>query len=444
MPLPDQVQLPYTRGYDYGIGVNLSTGGPKNLAVTGAVTGVEGNPGASYGFEVTRIRSTSEIEQALGVSANANYGFASFGAGAEARFNFAKRARVQNSSLVMLVTAYVEMGFKQIDQPDLHPDAQEIQGNAALFAQRYGNMFVRGISGGGFFVAYLRIDTGSAELSQQIAGEVGGSYGLFSAEAQTKFDELTTNYRSETETKAYVEGGPISGIQNLGDPAELLEKMNLFLASFENQPELVTKPYSVTLAPIIIANGPPPPNEVDLQHASDVLTHCGRRRSVLIDKLNTYQYIVDNLSRFDFSNGANFNEISNAAQNAQEDLDLIADCASLAMNSPKDALFPESYADAKGVEYPKTTAPDPLPTPKPIAPIDTVPRLTVPDFLTCGTNRAACKQLASQNGLVVVFDPEMELGLELFMYDPVPAVGTEVAPGSTVLISFALPDFGGH
>src|SRR5262249_795438 len=143
----------------------------------------------------------------------------------------------------------------------------------------------------------------------------------------------------------------------------------LFLRGFQDQPDQVARPYSVTLAPLTIANGPTPPNAAELQHAQDVLIFCAKRRSTLIDQLNTYQYIVDKPQRFDFFNGAKLEEIRHAAETVQSDLDLIARCASRAMNDPKNATLPETFATSVGENYPKTTAPAILPNAKPVGPV---------------------------------------------------------------------------
>ncbi|MCP2279592.1 hypothetical protein SAMN04244553_6516 [Nocardia amikacinitolerans] len=367
MGLPDQVKVPYLEGYDFGIGVNLASGGPKNQAVAGQATPVGPAPGATVRFHVKRVNTTGEMEESLAISAEANYGCAAFGAGVSGRFAFAQSAKVQSSSLTMLITASVKLGFEQIDAPALTPTAASHADNPSLFGERYGNMFVRGISRGGLFAGYLRIDTGSSELSQSISAELSGSYGLFSAEAKSKFAAVQRKYRSELTIDMYHEGGPVDlHIAEVENPMELLRNVNEFLKSFAERPNEVAVPYSVTLAPLSIADGPNPPNQVDIEHAQDVIIFCAQRRSKLIDQLNTFQYIVDNPSRFDFSNGADIGQIRAAVENVQSDMALIRSCASRAMNSPASACFPEVFAEETQQQYPKTVVPDPLPTPKPV------------------------------------------------------------------------------
>lgn len=381
MALPDQIKVCYSEGYDYGIGVNYATGGPKNKAVTGAVSTVEDAEGSTVRFQVRRITTTSELEQALDISASASYGAAAFGAGAEARFGFAQSAKIQSSSLVMLITATIKRAFEQIDEPALTPPASAVAANPTVFAERYGNMFVRGVTSGGLFVGYMRIDTGSTEISNKVSFELSGSYGLFSAEAKAKFEEIQKTYHSDLTVDMYHEGGPVDlHVNKVEDPLELLRCVNEFLGSFATQPGKVAVAYSVTFAPLTIANGPLPPNEIDLQHAQDVLIFCAKRRSVLTDQLNTYQYITDFPERFDPSNGADFIEIGHAAENAQLDLGLIAKCASYAMNNPISATLPETFATGVGDTYPKLDPPDKLPIPIPIKPAKPEPN-AMPDLV---------------------------------------------------------------
>jgi hypothetical protein len=374
MGLPDQLKLPYSDGYEIGLGVNFASGGPKNEAVMGAITAPRIAQGAIVEYRVLRVYTTSEIEQLLEISANASYGVAAF-CGVEGRFRFTKSAKVQSSSLVMMVFASVRRAFQQIDNVELNGAASEVADQPNVFAERYGNMFVRGMSTGGLFCGYFRIDTGSAQISDDISIKLAGSYGLFSGEAETKFKEVQRDFRSEIAVDMYHEGGPVDlKINSLDDPMELIRTVKLFLSSFNERPDEVSVPYSVTLSPLSIANGPVPPNAAELQHAQDVLIHCAGRRSPLIDQLNTFQHIVDKPHRFDFSNGAKREEISLAAETVQSDLDLIARCASHAMNDPKTAQFPEDFATKVGVVYPKTKVPQILPDPIPLQ-VATIPNL---------------------------------------------------------------------
>ena len=369
-----QVQVPYRTGYDVGLGADLLSGGPMATAVTGAVTGVEGAQGATVNFTVSRIHTTSDLEQSLGIDVDASYGCASFGAGVSNRFSFAQSSKVQTSSLFMTVTVTVELEFLQIDAPVLTPDAAALVDRPDLFASRYGDVFVRGVQRGGMFVGVLRVDTRSSEDTEHISDDLQGSYGLFSAEAKLNFSSVLKKYQSEVFVQMYHEGGPTDlRITDPTDPLQLLDNANAFLQSFTTAPAAVAKPYYVTLAPMGIALGPPPLNAADIEHAQDVLMYCAHRRSTLVDDLNLLEFIGDHTSRYDFPTGTSPAQVRAAATGFQADLDLIAQAASAAINSPARATMPADYAKARGIAYPQGVLPDVLPVPKPAVASDLVP-----------------------------------------------------------------------
>lgn len=239
----------------------------------------------------------------------------------------------------------MNLPFLSIDDPVLTVDAAGLVDRPDVFEGRFGNVFVRGISRGGFFVGLLTIDTESSQDSESISAELKGSYGLFSADAKTKFEEVSSKFRSSISVSMYHEGGPTNlKITDPTDPMQLLTNTNLFLQSFQDNPSQVSRPYQATLASIAIARGPLPLNDADIQQRQDVLTFCAKRRSALLDQLNLLQFIVDRPDLFDFSVGANKAAIQKAVIDTQEDLDLIAACASAAINSPSKAVFPADFA----------------------------------------------------------------------------------------------------
>lgn len=423
-----QIMVPFRNGYDIGIGATLASGSPMGKVVDGEITGVTDAVGAVVDFQVQRILSTSDLETALGVDVEASYGCASFGAGISARFNFAKKSKIQTSSLFMSVTATVELAFKQIDDPLLTRDAGEIIEMRELFHTRYGNMFVRGLSTGGIFVGVLRIDTGSSEESETIAAEMEGSYGLFSAEAKVKFEEIQRKYRNEISVRMYHEGGPVDlRITNPQDPVELLNNANRFLESFASRPGEVARPYAATLAPVEIARGPLPPNPADVQKRQDILVLCAKRRSTLLDQLNLLDYVKANPSKFDFTNGADPESMRKAARDAELDLDFIAECASAAMNSATEADFPAAVAERRGEPFPRVVMPDPMPLPK------SGKVVLIPDFSGC-SSWTSCDEVAVRAGLTVKREIAAGEPGDFKVLGFLPPKDTPVAEGSQVTI----------
>lgn len=469
MSLPDQINTPHINGYDFGIGVNYATGGPKNLAAIGAISTVQGAGGDAVRFRVQRVHTTRDIEQLLEINVEGGYGVPAFSA--SARFDFARSAKVQSSSLIMTVFAKVERAFRQIDDVDLSEEAVAVADQPTLFENRFGNMFVRGIVTGGLFIGYFRIDTGSAELSDRISAELSGSYGLFSAEADAKFEKVQRDFQRDLTIDMYHEGGPVDlQLSSINEPLELIRNVNLFLSSFQERPDEVARPYSVTIAPLAIANGPAPLNEIDLQHAQDVLVFCARRRTNMVDRLNVFQHIVDRPDKFDFSNGADLSELRSAAEALQFDLELIARCASRAMNKPGEAAFPDVFAKAEGTAFPQAFEPDVLPTPKPIQVLapNAMPNfigrpvVAIVSLLSCIQGEGVDHCLAFLGGQVTPLGDEARPFAEFFFTvlrsggkfelhgDPnlpggvtsqFPDEGVEVPPGATFVLNFPGEDF---
>jgi len=423
-----QITVPYLRGYDFGIGADLASGSPMGKVVDGAATPVQQAVGGTVNFQVQRVHSTSELEQALGVDVDASYGCAAFGAGVSARFSFAKNSKIQSSSLFMSVIAQVNLAFLSIDDPALTADAAPLVDKTDIFTSRFGNMFVRGIIRGGLFVGVLRVDTASAEESEQISGSLKGSYGAFSAEAETKFEDIAKRYHSEIFVQMYHEGGPADlQITDPAKPLQLLENANKFLQSFQASPDQVAVPYGVTLAPVTIARGPLPLNAAETEHAQDVIVFCARRRSVLLDQLNLLEYVTDNSGKYDWS-GVDPADVRAAAQATQSDLDLIARCASRAMNSPRTAVMPADLAAEEGTSFGQAALPDPMPV---LKAGQTVP---VPD-VTAKATWTDCQAALVAAGLVPVQQEAPLPPGDFKVLSVTPPAGTPVPEGSPVTVT---------
>ena len=434
-----QVYVPYRQGYNIGVGADLSTGSPMGKAVNGNATKVAGAGAATVQFRVQRIQSTEELEEALGIDAEASYGCASFGAGISARFSFAKKTKVQSSSLFMLLTAQVELAFESIDDPALSDDADGLLDRPDIFVQRYGNVFVRGVQRGGLFVGTLRVETTSSQQSTDIAGELAGSYGLFSGDITSKFTSIQTKYQCSIFVDMYHEGGPVDLlITDPANPKQLLDNANAFLSSFRTQSEeQVAKPYFVTLAPLSIARSRNLPlNTADVEHAQDVLIACTKARSRILDKINLIEYILGAPDKFTFPQNCNAAALAKLQADFESDLDIVAQCASAAINSPKGAAMPADFATVKGKQYPKGVLPEEMPVPK-------AGKFTkIPDFTNCAS-WIECNSLAVGKGLTAQQDFSDALSGAFKVLTFSPPVDTVVPEGTVVNITTQRAKVGG-
>lgn len=361
-----QVQVPYRDNYDYGIGVDLATGSPMGRVVGGDardVSGVVGAGGATTSFDISRIHSTEALEKKLGIHADASYGCGAFGS-VSARFDFAQSSKIQTSSLFLAITASVVLEVQSIDDPTLVPAAVDLASRGTDFASRYGNMFVRGIGRGGMFVGVVQINTRSSEEAKTISTELEGSYGLFSAAAKTKFEEVQKKFSSDIRITVYHEGGPIDlTMDDITDANQLYVMLQRWLKAFQDDPVKNAKPYYATLAPIAIANGAPTaPNVAQIQHAQDILVICAKQRSLILDGMNQMEYISQKPSLFEFVAPTTPESVVKAYVGYQADLDLVAATASRAINDNTKAVTPGDFAAANGKTYPQGQPPTPTPT----------------------------------------------------------------------------------
>jgi len=355
-----QIRVPYDLNYDFGIGVDLVSGSPMNKVVEGDISGVEFAGGSMTQIAVERIHTTAELENKLGIDAEASFGFGFFGA--SARFNFAKDRKVQTDSLFLAISASVTLKNLSIDKPTLNAEAVNLVNRPDVFSTRFGNMFVRGVERGGLFVGLMQINASNSQESEAISTELQGSYGFFSADFKTKIENIMRNKRIEISLSIYQEGGPENiNVEDISNPKLLIDIVSNWLESFKVNPDKNAFPYFITLAPITIANGPIPPNEVDIQHAQDILKLCTRERSRILDNMNLMDFILRRSSIYDFVAPTTLNDIAKAFNGFQEDLDLVAATASQAINDASKAVTPAEFASKTGKEYPHVF-PDPMPT----------------------------------------------------------------------------------
>lgn len=421
----DQLTVPYKEGYDYGIGADSRSGSPKGLAVKGAVSPVGGGGAPIVSFDVTRITTTESLEQALGISAEASYGCASFGAGISARFDFARNCQVQTSSAFFLVNASIKLGFEQIDDPELSERAAELIRDPATFAGAYGNVFVRGVGRGGLFIGVLRIDTQSQSDAENISAQIKGSYGLFSADAETNFNEIKKKFISNVHCSMYHEGGPASlKITDPSNPLELLNNANLFLNSFQENPDTNAVPYYVTLSAMEIARGPLPLNAAEIQKSQDVLAFCAKARSQILDKINLLMFVQTNIANYTMPPPETKPSLADAMRMFQKDYDTVQSCAAAALHDPASAKMPADF-DAS---YPAGVLPDPMPVPKEGKPT------TVPDLSGCANWQDVSDKITAAHLVPHQLSGDGGYGSAFVIQKITPPPGTPIPEGQTVTV----------
>jgi len=434
MPLAGR-NLPYRQGYDYGIGLIATTGMRCSQGVQGEVSGVQGAEGGVGTLKITRVETTEDLESSLGISAEATGGVGLFAA--SARFDFARECQIHSQALTLLVAQTVQFGFQQIDIPVLRDPAKEVAERPELFQSRYGDLFVAGIGSGGLFVGVLKIEYRSEQSRQTIEAAMSGSYGLaFSAEVATKLQNALTQTNSSVRVYVHAEGGTLLGHEHPMTPAELLAAHGRWYESIvgpDGKGTDLKRPYFVQALPYAVAEGPPPPNEQDLQRQLDVLARCATLRSTMLDNLNLVTYVLAHPDQYEFAEGtvAYLQDVTAALG---RDLQQISETASHATNHPGDAQWPEVFKAPEG-GY-RFTVLDPARMPKRRDSVE----VKVPDLRSCGSTVAARKQLTDLGlTLQLIVDATREESFRVLSQTPPP--NTAVAPGSVVALTIPKSPF---
>ena len=412
--------VPYQFGYDYGIGVKGSTGGRMQLGAKGTPSQVQGASGGSGGFQMIQITQTSELEDHLGISADASGGVGLFSA--SDRFNFSRDCKIQTNSISLLLTCTVQNGFSQIDQPVLDDAAAQLvaSGQSDLFAQRYGDCFVAGIESGGQFFGVVRIDVKSESDHQTIENSLSGAYGPFSADVNVKVQSALQQTQSTAETYLYYEGGNVQTKPQ--SPKELFAAADEWSRSVQQ----TSKPYTALLLPWIIANGPNPPNAADLEHQRDVLKSCAKLRSAVIDRLNIIEYIQGHPADFVMKQGDS-DRLSKLHAAIAGDYDIIEQAASYAIDNAKLAVEAETYArTVKNLPNYSLTGLSDLP-----GRVD-ASSILVPDF-SQARDWNAMNSMATSNKLTLNYVSAGVSPAYAFVSQS-PAAGTNVGVGTTVTV----------
>ena len=388
----------YRKGYDIGIGVAMSTGSPMALGAKGEVTPPQIGTGGSGSFTFRRIDTTEELQKELGISADVSGGIGLFSASDS--FNFSERCRIQSSSITILISATEDFAFQQMDSPELTRAAADRVERGEPLSEQFGEYFIRGISTGGRFFGVIRIDTKSMQTKTDLDNELSGSYGLMvSGDVKLKLSESLSRANARAEAFINYEGGRVTIHPTSNDPIVLMEQLfkavDEWTASVRSEP----KPYSVTIAPYIIALGPNPPNIAEIDQQRDVLIRCSKLRSQTLDKLNLVEYILDpkHIDEFNIIDPPVGPDLPALQATLAAERDVIAETASYTINNIKSACDPEVYMkDVKGIANFKFT---PLPNnmPQQVKIPKASPSIVVPNCI--GLTLNAMNEFTKQTGL---------------------------------------------
>ena len=206
------VDIPWSQGMDFGMGINLLDGAVAGKAtVPGPVTTTTHAGGQTVSYQLRKVTSLEEVYSSIGISVEASGHYGLFGAAGKVRY--ANEVKFNSQSTFLLARCFVENAFEQCQETSLTEAASHLlaQGGDALFQERFGDGFVRGMQNGGEFHAIIAITSVSKEQQESVGADLMAKYGgLFAgAEIDTSLDTATKQkvQRTDVMISTFQRGG---------------------------------------------------------------------------------------------------------------------------------------------------------------------------------------------------------------------------------------------
>lgn len=306
----------YQLGFGYGVGVDSLTGAIRGDAVicTPPVK-VPGAEGQQWILRLDQIEASEDLYHALGLSAELNVSWGLFtGSG---KFTFAENTRVSSYSLFLLVSMAVRNGFQQMREVQFTESAASLlqQGQLAVFRQRFGDTFVRGLLTGGEYYAVLEIKTRSSEEKQEMSAELAASYGEF-VDAKGKFAEaLSTKLQNkQVSIRAFANGGDEAVPQTL---EEVIQKAVQFPATVAGKRSV---PYVALLVDYQTLDIAGTPTWIDTLNAKETLMALASAQQFIRQKISDIDYILQNQGEFAGLNNSTLSQLNSTREQLRQQL----------------------------------------------------------------------------------------------------------------------------
>jgi hypothetical protein len=308
--MDQSINVPWTSGMNYGMGVNLLTGDIAGKAINpGEITGPTKAEGQTVSYNLLLINSMEELYSSLGMSIEASGHYGLFKASGKAQY--ANESKFNSQSTFLLARCVVQNAFMQAEEPQIKPEAADlIVKNEKKFQDRYGDGFVRGMQTGGEFFVVISITSGSKEEQTTVAASLQAQYGGRAAggkvKAEGQGETASTTSNSEIRISTYQRGG-IGTQQSLATDVESVMKR---LTEFPAQVQEFPIPYEVQVASYHTLALPEGPNPIDVQQQKESLESYARlhlkylslQNDVEFIHLNPHFYIEDSLPSMDVLN----------------------------------------------------------------------------------------------------------------------------------------------
>lgn len=336
--------LDYNQGFDFGVGVDESTGIPMGIGVKpGGVQPVTQAGGQNVSYNYSMIESVEDFYDALDVDvkANARYMFGS----ASAKFQFSKSLHVNTQSIYVVGSCTVINSFLQTLHPSLLSDAAALlsKGQADRFREAYGDSFVRGFQNGGQFYIVISITSSSRDEARKVGADVkaGVQFLVGGGSVSVSVDKVVKQSSSTCEfSVAMLQSG------GKGNEASLTPTIEEATARLKAFPDIVARnpiPYSCLVASYKTLPLPDAPNFMDFKKQRRVLNEAAQLVIRYDAALNDLELVTNNIKVYEPIPVGKLDEWRNTLE---KDIDALYDAASLAVDNPREAQLPKVHSES--------------------------------------------------------------------------------------------------
>jgi hypothetical protein len=287
------VDIPWTPGMNFGMGVNLLEGGIAGKAVEiGPVSTTTHASGMTVSYQLHKITSLEDLYSSIGISVEASGHYGLFSASGKVKY--AKEVKFNSQSTFLLARCFVENAFEQCEDATIRQAAGQLlaQGREKDFQDRFGDGFVRGMQNGGEFHAIIAITSFSRDEQEAVGAALQAKYGtLFTpgGEVDVKLDDQTKQRVEKTDVmiSTFQRGGQGDETSFTSDIEQVMARLQAFPRFVQENPV----PFGVQVASYRTLDLPDGPSPIDIQNQKDKLTEYARIQLELQSLRNDVEFM---------------------------------------------------------------------------------------------------------------------------------------------------------
>jgi hypothetical protein len=172
------IEVPFRDDYNVGVGADLASGSPMGLRGRRhrrrcAISWRCNRKFSRYGGFILPKNYTGRSESMPKLASAPDC--SEHGVVSRLAFPSRKIAQSRPARYFLLLNCRVGLEHLSIKAPRLTSECRPAHRQAQIFAERFGNMFVRGLVRGGLFVGVFRLDVHSERDQQDISADLEGS-----------------------------------------------------------------------------------------------------------------------------------------------------------------------------------------------------------------------------------------------------------------------------